>query len=203
MNKLVIALTGGIGSGKSTVSHFFSKLGIDVIDADVIARALVKPNTAVLKTIENYFGKQILDQKGELRRDLLRKIIFLNPEKRVWLENLLHPLIQIEMKKQVQISQSPYCIIVIPLLFEGHSEKWIDRVLTIEIPKELQIKRVIERDKCDRKHVEQILNAQVSNDVRRQGADDIIENIGDANQLFEKVKTLHQFYLNLTYSQSK
>lgn len=192
----VIALTGGIGSGKSVVSSLFAEFGIDIIDTDMIARDLVKPDSAALKEIEKHFGAAII-QDDELNRAELRKRIFTNPAEKNWLENLLHPLIRAESFRRAQAAVSPYCIVVIPLLFETGKADFIDRVLVVESPTELQIQRVMTRDNSSKADVEKIILSQASIEIRRAGADDIIQNTGSREELKAQILLLHTSYLSL------
>jgi len=195
----VIALTGGIGSGKSLVSSLFLKLGIDIIDTDIIARELVTSGSSTLKKIEKHFGSAII-QDGELNRSELRKRIFANPAEKKWLENLLHPLIRAESFRRAKISISPYCILVIPLLFETSKPRFVDRVLVVESTEDIRIQRVIARDNSSKEEVEKIIHSQVSTETRRAGADDIIYNTGSSEEVEKQVKKLNAIYLKLVNS---
>jgi len=198
--KLIIALTGGVGSGKSTVSSLFAELGIDIIDTDTIARDIVKPGMPALLEITEHFGSGIVDKEGALKRTQLRKKIFAKPQEKQWLENLLHPLIREQVRQRVAVSESPYCIVVIPLFFETKRYEAINRILVVEASKEMQIQRVMDRDNCSEVEVERIMQSQVSDQTRREGADDIIENNGSIERLREQVLALHERYLNLCQS---
>lgn len=198
MTRLVVGLTGGIGSGKSTVSHLFSELGIDIIDTDLIARDLVKAGMPALEEISEHFGRSVIDKKGELKRAQLRKKIFAKPQEKQWLESLLHPLIREHIRQRIAVSESPYCIVVIPLLFETQKNEAINHILVIETTKEMQVQRVMERDSCNKTEVETIMQSQVSAQTRREGADDIIENNGSLEHLQKQVFDLHEKYLQLT-----
>lgn len=193
----VVALTGGIGSGKSLVSHLFSQLGIEIIDTDVIARDLVKPGSLALTQINNHFGESILNDKQELNRSMLRKIIFSQHTEKKWLENILHPLINAEIFRKIKTANSPYCIVVIPLLFETHAQKeaYIDRVLVVETSCDTQIQRIIQRDRSTKEDVEKIIQMQVSAATRRGGADDIIKNNASESEVKAQVVQLHALYL--------
>lgn len=194
---IIIGLTGSIGSGKTTVSDIFKKLGIAIIDMDVIAREVVKHGTPAFEIIKEHFGVQILTKDGELNRSMLRDIIFNNAMEKLWLENLLHPFINACAYQQALASTSPYCIVVIPLLFETGRADWLDRVLVVLADKNQQIKRVVMRDQCNTNDIKKILNVQVSDEIRRQGADDIIQNTGSTEDLHKQVLKLHKFYLEL------
>lgn len=203
---LVIALTGGIGSGKTTVSEIFKTKNIPIIDTDVISRQIVNKNKPAYNEIIKLFGKEILDADKNINRQLLREVIFNSTEKRVQLENILHPIIWNEVKSQISLLASkpgntpPYCIVVVPLLLENSSQEkpiTFDRILVIDVPEEVQKKRTKERDNCDESTVENIIKTQVSRDTRIQAADDIILNIEDLDYLKSMVEKLHNKYIKL------
>lgn len=194
---MIVALTGSIGSGKSTVANYFAKLGIDVIDADQIAREVIQPNTPTFQEVVNHFGKKILDKDQHLNRTKLREIIFTHAEERDWLEKLLHPLITKVIQQRIQTSPSPYCIVVIPLLFEKGAHLKVNRVLVIDSSEELQKKRVQKRDKLTFSQVDAILKTQINRDARLNKADDIIHNEGSLDDLKLQVDQLHKKYLEL------
>ena len=192
---LRIALTGGIGSGKTTVANLFAKHGVDIIDSDVIARDVVRPGTKALQQLIDYFGPQILSTQGELDRSQLGQIIFHNAEKKAYLEQLLHPLIREHMEQAIAHSQSPYCIAVIPLLIEKKSSHHYDRILVVDCDKAQQINRTLSRDHRDRKTIEAIITQQASREQRLAIADDVIENNNNLSTIQGKVHELHQYYL--------
>lgn len=196
-NLFVVGLTGGIGSGKTTVAELFSKKGISIIDADLITRELTRPGELALTKIIEHFGKNILNQDGSLDRKKLRKIIFTSPAERHWLEELLHPLVRNEMKNQAQKAQSPYSIAVIPLLFETEKNPLIKRVLVVDAPEEIQIERAHLRDQLSKDEIETVLKSQISREKRLAGADDVIDNRGSLEDLAIQVNQLHGLYLNL------
>lgn len=194
MPPFTIALTGGIGSGKSTVAHLFAERGIDIVDADKIAREIVQNQPNVLKSIREKFGDGILDSKQQLDRRALGNQIFADATKRRWLENLLHPLIRAEMAQQASLSRSAYCIKVIPLLNQRDDEK---RILVIDASRATQIKRVLERDNLSLSQVNAILHAQIPRYERLLIADDVILNDSNPLHLEEQVQKLHILYLTL------
>lgn len=198
---LKIGLTGGIGSGKTTVANLFAELGVPIIDTDQIARALVAPHTPAWEKITEHFNHDYLlidEGTQEINRRELRQRVFNNPLEKKWLENLLHPLIREETLRQMNLITEDYCIVVIPLLIESEHDYHLDRILVVDTAPEMQIKRVSERDQVPEEQVQQIISAQVSRDERLQHADDIIENTHIAlDQLRNKVQTLHQHYLSL------
>lgn len=194
---LVIGLTGGIGSGKSTVAKLFIERGITVIDTDQLARDVTQRSQPALKEIAEKFGPGVLQADGGLNRNALRKIIFADDNKRIWLENLLHPLIYAEMEKQINRATSPYCIVVIPLLLEKGRHSIINRVLIVDTAESAQIKRTNARDNSTVEEVKAILETQVKRPERLAGADDIIENNGSISDLVPQVESLHGFYTAL------
>jgi len=200
---LVIALTGGIGSGKTTVTEIFKSKNIPIIDTDIIARQIVEPDKPAYIEIIHQFGDSILDENKNINRQKLRAQIFNFPEKRKQLENILHPLIWDYVRSAIDSLQSaisiPYCIIVVPLLFETKQIPIkIDRVLVIDTPESLQIKRTKERDNCNSEQVENIMQAQVSRQSRLKLADDIVVNEGNIESLKGDIESLHQQYINLS-----
>lgn len=195
---LTIGLTGGIGSGKTTVAELFKLLGITVVDADEAARKVTIAEEPALDDIAQHFGETILNEDGTLDRKRLRSIIFKQPKERLWLENLLHPLIRDEMQKQVRLAQSPYCVVVIPLLTETQPHPLADRILVIDCSREMQIQRTRLRDEMTREEIEAILDTQANHHQRLAAADDIIINETDIDHLKEAVQYLHEKYLALT-----
>lgn len=195
-----IGLTGGIGSGKSEVSKRFENLGITVIDTDIVAREVVEPGQSALKKIEAHFGPNILEATGELSRARLRKIIFSNPEEKCWLEELLHPIILKNSQNQLEQAPSDYAILVSPLLIESRQSKGVDRILVVDVSKEIQIQRTTARDKNTEPQVQAIIDSQLDREERLNHADDIIINDGDLNKLDEQIKELHQLYCKLAHS---
>ncbi|MTB66306.1 dephospho-CoA kinase [Providencia sp. wls1943] len=193
----IVALTGGIGSGKTTVANEFAKLGVPLVDADVIARQVVEPNTPALISIQQHFGQDVLNHDGTLNRGFLRTVVFSEPKKKAWLNALLHPLIQQETQTQLQQANYPYVLWVIPLLIENKISHLADRVLVVDVTREEQIERTIRRDDTSLEHVINILNAQVSREERLSYADDIITNHTDDTELPNKVAELHKQYLAL------
>ena len=192
-----VALTGGIGSGKSTVADAFSHLGVNVIDADIIARQVVEPGTPGLNAIAQRFGPQILNEDGTLNRRALREHIFAHAEDKSWLNALLHPQIQQETRRQMQLATSSYILWVVPLLVENRLSAKADRVLVVDVPKETQIERTMLRDRVSRQHAEHILAAQATREQRLAVADDVIENMGPPDAVASDVARLHEKYLML------
>ncbi|MDR2217477.1 dephospho-CoA kinase [Yokenella regensburgei] len=193
--KFTVALTGGIGSGKSTVAEAFSRLGVNVIDADVIARKVVEPGTPALNAIAAHFGPQMLTTEGDLNRRSLRERVFAHPEDKAWLNALLHPLIQQETHRQMREATSPYVLWVVPLFVENQLFAQADRVLVVDVPRETQIFRTMQRDNVSREHAEHILAAQATREARLAAADDIIDNNGAPDAIVSDVARLHAQYL--------
>lgn len=198
---LVIGLTGGIGSGKSVVTDCFMQLGIPIIDADVVARDITKPDSSAVKLIAAHFGPDILQPDGSLNRSTLRQHIFNDPDQRQWLEELLHPLIMQDIQRQISTMKGPYCIAVIPLLIEIDYHHVVNRVLVVDAPEETQLQRTIARDNITRETALKMLHAQAKRDDRLAKADDIIHNDGRIEELMPQVQRLHEKYLEMAKAQ--
>lgn len=194
---LVVGLTGGIGSGKSTVAALFNAKGVPIIDADEIARKVTQPGEPALQDILQIFGSDILLPEGNLDRIKLRQIIFSNEVKRKQLEQLLHPLIRTEMKSRIQTLNVPYCIVMIPLLLETDPNPLIQRILIVDTSEDLQISRSAKRDKMSHEDIEAILKTQISRAKRLKLTDDIIINDGVFEDLIPQVDKLHALYLSI------
>jgi dephospho-CoA kinase len=195
---LKVGLTGGIGSGKTTVSDRFADLGAPVIDTDVLAREVVEPGEPALEQLVDDFGGEILRDDGTLNRDGLRERIFNDPEAKRRVESILHPAIRQRLNglvKELARQDIPYCIIVVPLLVETDFRELVDRILVVEAPRERRIRWVMERNGLSREEVEKIMDTQSSTEERRRVAHDIIENTGSRDDLLEKVDRLHAKYL--------
>ena len=200
---LIVGLTGGIGSGKTTVSNLFKDLGIHIIDTDVIARDLVNHNASVLKEIVSKFGNDILKQDDSLDRKKLAKIIFNHKRYKQQLEDILHPKIREEVKTQIQNIQSSetppeYIIVVIPLLFETRFSDLVDQILVILSDETIRIQRIRQRDHRSMDEIRSIMNSQVDDEKRINEADDIIKNNNGLDELTSQIKQLHEKYSNLT-----
>ena len=198
---LKIGLTGGIGSGKTTVANYFAALGVPVIDADQIARELVAPGQPALQAIVDAFGSAVLDSAGHLDRTRLRAMVFgadAHAGPRQLLESILHPLIRTEMQRRAQAMTAPYGLLAIPLLVEGGQTDLVERILVVDAPEALQYQRVRQRDNAlPAEEITAILRAQASRQQRLAVADDIIVNDGDLEKLHQQVLILHQFYQRL------
>ncbi|RLJ18097.1 dephospho-CoA kinase [bacterium endosymbiont of Escarpia laminata] len=194
---LVVALTGGIGSGKSTVSRHFERLGVPVIDADLIAREQVDPGAPALDEIRERFGAAVITPMGGLDRDRMRGIVFENSAKRLQLQQILHPRIRSEMQLRLGQLDTPYAVLVIPLLLESGQNSLADRILVVDIPEDHQIERVQQRDGLKKTQIEQIIAVQVDRQSRLAAADDVISNDGGLKTLEKTVEQLHRRYLSM------
>jgi dephospho-CoA kinase len=194
---LRIGLTGGIASGKSTVADLFARLGVPVIDTDLIARQVVEPGQPALERVVAEFGPGILAADGNLDRRRLRERIFADGDARRSLEAILHPAIRSEMERQSAIAGGPYQLLVIPLLAEGGRRRNIDRVLLVDAPEELQIERLMRRDGVSRPQAQASLAAQANRAQRQALADDVIVNTGQATELEGRVTELDRAYRQL------
>jgi dephospho-CoA kinase len=192
---LVIGITGGIGSGKTTVADLFSSLGVPVIDADELARQVVIPGQPAYEEIVQLFGPKVVSESGELDRRQLRERVFSNPENRVQLEKIVHPRVYAQMNRQLDRLDVAYAIVVVPLLIESGGRDLVNRVLVIDSPENLQIDRTTRRDGTTSAAVEKILSAQMDRSSRLSAADDVIENDASEDALEEAVRELHQKYL--------
>jgi dephospho-CoA kinase len=199
--RLRIGLTGGIASGKSTVTKRFAELGVPVIDADIVSREVVEPRTPGLARVLQRFGPQVLGESGHLDRKALRDVIFNDSDSRQALDAILHPLIRAEMEKQAAAAKGPYVVMAIPLLIEGgNAHKRVDRVLVIDLDEGLQIQRVQARDGSSPEQARAILASQATRADRLKAADDVISNTGTVADLRQAVDRLHEQYLQLSHS---
>jgi len=195
----VIGLTGGIGSGKTTVANLFAKKGITIIDADQLARDVLLPGTETFQKVLVKFGSQILSSDGNLNRSKLRKIIFNDEKEKIWLEKLLHPLIIEIMHQKIAESTSPYCVVIIPLLFETGPYPILNRILVVDATDEQQIARASIRDTVSHEAIQKILKSQISRKYRLKHADDVIQNTGNLQNLSHAVDKLHERYITLSH----
>jgi dephospho-CoA kinase len=193
----ILGLTGGIGSGKSAAAQCFVDLGVHLVDADNAARWVVEPGRPALAQIAEHFGAGVLQADGTLNRSALRELIFKEPQQRVWLEGLLHPLIREEIRQYLARAESAYAILVSPLLLETSQHQMVQRVLVIDVPESVQIERTVLRDRTNEEQVRAILKAQASREERLSRADDVIVNDRDPAWLKSEVERLHHFYLTL------
>ena len=193
----VVGVTGGIGSGKTTVTNLFQQHDIVVVDADVIARHIMDKGGEALAAVSDRYGQQALLEDGTLNRAWLRERIFQHPEDKQWLNELTHPLIRQQILTQLQKAQSPYVILSAPLLVENRLTKLCDRVLVVDVTEATQLERTQQRDDVSADQVQSIMNAQASREQRLQAADNIINNEADEAQLVAQVEKLHELYLRL------
>ncbi|WP_130834015.1 dephospho-CoA kinase [[Erwinia] mediterraneensis] len=192
-----VALTGGIGSGKSTIANAFAAFGVEIIDADIIAREVVEPGTPALQAIVQRYGDGILNPDGTLFRAALRDLIFRSPDEKAWLNQLLHPLINARTRQLKAQAASPYVLWVVPLLVENGLQQQADRVLVIDVDEETQIARTLKRDRISPEQAKNILAAQATRQQRLAVADDVINNSGAPEDALPYVAELHQRYLAL------
>ena len=193
----VVGITGGIGSGKSAVSDRFKHLGIKVVDADIASREVVKPGEPALASIRDHFGAKVIQADGALDRAQLRALVFANPDERKWLERLLHPQINAYLERELASAQSPYAILVSPLLMETGQSRFAHRILVVDVPEQVQLERTMARDSNDEAQVKAIMAAQTSRAARLAKADDVITNDAGFEALDAAVAELHQRYLDL------
>jgi len=196
-----VGLTGGIGSGKTTVANKFNELGIELVDADVLARVAVETGSEALSAIEKHFGSSVINADGSLDRSALREIVFHAPDERRWLEQLTHPIIGNLIKQGIQNCSSPYCLLVSPLLLETEQHKLTQRILVVDVSEETQLQRASSRDGSDPATIKAIIEAQMRRESRLEAADDVIENELPKESLERRVMELHQHYLELAKQQ--
>jgi dephospho-CoA kinase len=193
--RLRIGLTGGIASGKSTAAARFAELGVPVIDADEVARAVVAPGESGYAQVVDRFGRGILAADGGLDRRALRDRVFAHPAERQDLEAILHPLIRAQMQRRENAALGPYVVLAIPLLVEGGRREQVDRVLVVDVDEAAQLERLMRRDASTEAQARAILAAQASRSVRLQVADDVLVNTGSVPELRAAVDRLHERYL--------
>jgi len=190
----IVGITGGIGSGKTTITDKFAAKGITVVDADIVAREVVAPNTDALAKIVDYFGQSSLLSDGSLNRAHLRSVIFDHPEHKHWLESLLHPIIrqQIILQLENALKNNIYAILSSPLLLETDQHKLVDIIIAIDIDEQTQIQRAAHRDTNSTEQIKKIIATQVSRENRCEQADLIINNDGSIAQLELQIENIHQ-----------
>ncbi|MBD5771882.1 dephospho-CoA kinase [Marinomonas colpomeniae] len=193
----IIGLAGGIGSGKSTITKCFNAIGIQSVDADDVARLVVEPGSNCLHQIHQRHGNDILLEDGSLNRNALRTIIFNQPEERLWLESVTHPAIRKEIQSQLNKTSSKYTLLVHPLLFETKQNTLCQFVIAIDVPIEIQLQRVMARDKISQENAEKIFITQLSNKERMNRADLVLENSGNIDKMNAKVIKLNTKILEL------
>lgn len=196
--KFRLGLTGGIGSGKTTVANYFAELGASVIDTDAIAHQLTAPTGDAIPIIELFFGASAIQDDGALNRSYMRDLIFKDAEKKKHLETILHPLIRLEAERQALLAQGSYLIFVVPLLFEsGTWKNRVDQIAVVDCHVETQVSRVIQRNGLTRSQVEAIVKSQATRSNRLTIADVVIDSEQSLSQLKKQVATLHQVNLKL------
>ncbi len=196
---LIIGLTGGIASGKTTVANLFQQqFAIDIVDADVVSREVVEKGTPGLAAIIGHFGPSVLCADGTLNRQALRDRIFAHGEEKLWLNQLLHPLIREKMTQDLQHVRSPYALLVVPLLVENQLQSMADRILVVDVDETTQIKRTMSRDQVSEQQARAILASQASREQRLTIADDVIKNDAENQKLLPQITELHQKYLAMS-----
>jgi dephospho-CoA kinase len=194
---MIIGLTGGIGSGKSAAASVFKDLGIDLIDADDLARDSLNINSKGYKLFINEFGEKYLDENKDINRELLRKDIFNDPATKIKLENIIHPFVRSGIQDFINSSKSDYCIIVVPLIYETSSSKLYDRILVIDCDVDIQIERTSKRDNQTISQIENILDKQATREERISIADEVILNNGSIEHLRKSVLNIHKKYMEI------
>jgi len=194
---LIIGLTGGIASGKSTVERLFTAHGVPVIDADAIARDLVRPGEPGLVAVVREFGPPVLTDDGHLDRKKMATRVFSDPDSRKRLEAILHPMVRERMSDALTRVDSPYTILSVPLLLESRQDDLVDRLLVVDLPSTLQRRRLLARDGRSEQQINAIMAAQMARAARRRAADDLIDNSGSLSDLKTQVDHLHHRYLEL------
>ena len=193
---LVIGLTGGIGSGKSSAAKFFAELSADVIDTDEIAHQLTQSQGVAMATIRQDFGEGFITTAGALDRERMRNLVFSDRSSRQKLEAILHPLIRTEVARRAALTSAPYIVMVVPLLLEGNNyREMVQRILVVDCDEQSQVDRAMARSGLNRQEVEAIMRTQISRQERLRQADDVITNDSDMTHLRQQVETLHQKYL--------
>ena len=192
-----VALTGGIASGKSEVERRFAARGIEIIDADIVAREVIAIGTPGLGEIVEAFGVDVLGTDGSLNRKAMRARVFADGKARHRLESIIHPRVRKTMQERAARVRSAYAMLVIPLFVESGEYQWVDRVLVVDVPRETQIRRLLARDGITDELADAMLEAQASREQRLAIADDVVENTASLDALDGIVETLHQRYLSL------
>ncbi len=200
---LIVGLTGGIGSGKSTIAQFFKKLGVHVVDADQKSRDVVEPGQPALQAIADHFGPELIQSDGSLDRAQLRTIVFNSEEKRRWLEGLLHPLIKEAIAKDLHSAESDYAILESPLLFETDQHLMTQTHVLVDVPVEIQVERTCARDNNDAEQVKKIIAAQMPRAEKQQKAAFILDNSRALSEVEHQVQSLHQQFIQLAHNIAK
>ncbi len=197
---LKFGLTGGIGCGKSTAVDAFRQLGIPIIDADQISKAIVEKGQPALAELVKQFGDEILQDDGSLNRGFLKEKVFSNNDQLEKLETILHPKIRHEIKKQItqENNKHPYVIVDVPLLVEKDYQPLFDKIIVVDCTPEQQIERVMQRDDLSEEQIQNIIQTQASRETRNSYADEILDNSGDRSSLKDQVNILHQKFVRLS-----
>ena len=193
----LVGVTGGIGSGKTLVTDTFANSGIEVVDADIVARDVVAPGSPGLAAITAHFGDAILTSQGELNRAALRELVFTNQEQKQWLNQCLHPRIREAMAEAISYIRSEYGVLAVPLLIENGMQKMVDRIAVVDCPESVQLARALLRDGSSEAAIKGIMAAQGSRENRLAEADDVIDNSRDKQYTMAQVKQLHEQYLGM------
>ena len=193
----IVRLTGGIGSGKTTISQFFLNNNIEVINSEAISREVVQPGTNALPKIEDTLAAEILTDRRALNRPRMRSIIFKDDDQKVWLENLLHPLIRDAISLSIAHAKSDYVVLESPLLLETDQHKLVDRILVVDISPETQLERTLSRDGGSKDTIKSIIDSQLTRSERLNRADDVINNEQDIQSVRSEFESIHENYLIL------
>lgn len=196
-SNLIVGLTGGIASGKSVVASSFERLGVNVIDADQIAREIVEPGRPALEEIRRRFGGGIVDEDGRLRRRMLREIIFDDEGARRDLEAIMHPRIREALAEKSRAAKSEYCILVVPLLIKSGMSDLVHRILVVDAPESVQVERLTSRDNIDETLARKMIAAQDTRSLRLEAADDVLVNTGPYKDIADLAAALHSGYSRL------
>lgn len=202
-HRLIIGLTGGIGSGKTAASDYFADQGITIVDADIVARKVVEPGEPAWLAIKARYGADVIQEDQSLNRAWLRQKVFAEPDERKWLEGQTHPRIRDRLIQQLRDATSPYTILASPLLFESGQNALVKRTLVIDVPVDTQVKRACSRDINDEEQIRRIIAAQISREDRCSRADDVADNSGTLAQLHAQLAKLHHTYLTMATSTAR
>ncbi|PHS01868.1 MAG: dephospho-CoA kinase [Oceanobacter sp.] len=202
-HRLIIGLTGGIGSGKTAASDYFADQGITIVDADIVAREVVEPGEPAWLAIKARYGADVIQEDQSLNRAWLRQKVFAEPDERKWLEGQTHPRIRDRLIQQLRDATSPYAILVSPLLFESGQSALVKRTLAIDVPVDTQVKRACSRDTNNEEQIRRIIAAQISREDRCSRADDVADNSGTLAQLHAQLEKLHHTYLTMATSTAR
>lgn len=193
-----VGLTGGVACGKTTISDRFAELGVEIIDADVIARELLEQGSDCYAQVVGLFGQQVLLESAEINRSWLRDRIFSDAKAKQALESIIHPAVRLAIAETNENCASDYCIVSVPLLIEANMQTLVDRILVVDLPPEQQLDRLMQRDKISLKQAQAMLAGQCSRAQRLSFADDIIDNSQPVSALNEQIRILHENYLRMS-----